>query len=262
MNHRRFASERDNSKNTTSSVPLVRRRSGGGTVFHDFGNLNYCVICPVSDFTRDKHAQMVTRAIRTLNPRARVNERHDIVLDQGGPVAVEDKPDDNDCYQTAYYPTGDVPEPLKVSGSAYRITRNRALHHGTCLVSSPNVKFIDDLQYAPKNSFISAKGVQSVRASVGNIITEKDVPSKETSLARSESFRPQIMQAFADLYKIDRKVLDALFNPELASSVLSCSNCVGGYLGDEVSVLSDIKPGIVELQVRNLSFANELDLRD
>ncbi|KAK6955696.1 hypothetical protein Daesc_003339 [Daldinia eschscholtzii] len=63
-------------------VLLVRRRSGGGTVFHDPGNVNYSVICPPASFDRNKHAEMVVRALRSLGVSgSRVNERHDIVLD-------------------------------------------------------------------------------------------------------------------------------------------------------------------------------------
>ncbi|EFQ35106.1 biotin/lipoate A/B protein ligase [Colletotrichum graminicola M1.001] len=44
-------------------IDLVRRRSGGGTVFHDEGNVNYSVICPPANFDRDTHAEMVVRAL-------------------------------------------------------------------------------------------------------------------------------------------------------------------------------------------------------
>ncbi len=44
-------------------VSLVRRRSGGGTVFHDQGNVNWTVICPPAAFDRDKHAEMVVKAL-------------------------------------------------------------------------------------------------------------------------------------------------------------------------------------------------------
>lgn len=44
------------------AIDLVRRRSGGGTVFHDEGNVNWSIICPSANFTRDKHAEMVVRA--------------------------------------------------------------------------------------------------------------------------------------------------------------------------------------------------------
>lgn len=240
------AHERDRRQHATENVTLVRRRSGGGTVFHDFGNLNYCVICPPADFTRDKHAQMVTQAIRTLTPRARVNERHDIVLDQGDSKNGEDITNDNDWYQTPYHQIGTNLVSLKVSGSAYKLTRQRALHHGTCLVSSPNIGHISAYLKSPARPFMKARGVESVRSPIGNIV-EKAVPDVEANL---KIFQTRITQAFADLYQIDRKNMDTLFNSMPPTSVSSGSDCVGGYLGDEISEISDIKSGIIELQVR------------
>ncbi|OQO03008.1 hypothetical protein B0A48_11292 [Cryoendolithus antarcticus] len=129
-------------------VELVRRRSGGGTVFHDLGNVNWTVICPSADFTRDKHAEMVVRALRSLGvARARVNERHDIVLDQG----TEPSPADPDDTHVTSFASKDV-TPLKVSGSAYKLTRGRALHHA--------------------KGFMSARGVESVSSPVGNLELE------------------------------------------------------------------------------------------
>lgn len=232
--------------NTAEYVTLVRRRSGGGTVFHDYGNLNYCVICPPANFTRDKHAQMVTQAIRTLNPRARVNERHDIVLDQGDLDDGEDKTDNGDVYRTPYHRNGTNLVSLKVSGSAYKLTRQRALHHGTCLVASPNIGQISGYLKSPARPFMKARGVESVRSPIGNI-TERAFTDVAASL---KIFQIRITQAFADLYQIDQKSLDTLFNPALHKSVSSCGDCVRGYLGDEVREIADIKSGIAELQVR------------
>lgn len=238
----------DPRRNATERVALVRRRSGGGTVFHDYGNLNYCVICPAADFTRDKHAKMVTQAMRTLTPRARVNERHDIVLDQGAFDEGEDHEGNEDLYSTPYHQTGTNPVSLKVSGSAYKLTRQRALHHGTCLVSSPNIGNISAYLQSPARPFLKARGVESVRSPIGNIL-EQAVPDVEASW---NYLQTRIMQSFADLYKIDRNVLENLFNS--ATSDSPCRNCTGGYLGDEVSRIADIKAGIAELQVRLPSY--------
>ncbi|KAF2210025.1 hypothetical protein CERZMDRAFT_113494 [Cercospora zeae-maydis SCOH1-5] len=155
------------------AVDLVRRRSGGGTVFHDEGNVNWTVICPSADFTRDKHAEMVVRALRSCGvERARVNARHDIVLDQGTRGADTD-PDDT--HSTPYEATDfDTPRPLKVSGSAYKLTRNRALHHGTCLLNTPNLNIIPEYLHSPAKPHISARGVESVSSPVGNILLSNE----------------------------------------------------------------------------------------
>lgn len=149
------------------NVDLVRRRSGGGTVFHDEGNVNWSVICDFGDFTRDKHAEMVVRCLRSLGiERARVNERHDIVLDQG---VQTHSVDESDTHTTPYTSADATSRPLKVSGSAYKLSRNRAMHHGTALLQSPNLQIIPHYLHSPAKRYITAKGVESVSSPVSNI---------------------------------------------------------------------------------------------
>ncbi|CAG8706605.1 16679_t:CDS:2, partial [Funneliformis mosseae] len=63
------------------NIPLIRRKSGGGTVFHDIGNTNYTLIMPRSNFTRKHSAELVVRALTTkLGISAYVTERHDIAI--------------------------------------------------------------------------------------------------------------------------------------------------------------------------------------
>ena len=162
-------------------VDLVRRRSGGGTVFHDHGNVNWSVTCPPDRFTRDKHAEMIVRALRRLGvERARVNERHDIVLDQGPQGgAITDKTDTHVTPFTSKEPAAGGQPPLKVAGSAYKLTRTRALHHGTCLLASPNLDVIHRYLDSPARPFIKARGVESVRSPVGNVGIENAVFEEE-----------------------------------------------------------------------------------
>lgn len=150
-------------------VDLVRRRSGGGTVFHDRGNVNWSVICPSEHFTRDLHAEMVTRALRKCGvQRARVNERHDIVLDQGTNTSFTGTwTAENDTHSTPYHST--TKRPLKISGSAYKLTRGRALHHGTALLESPNLGSIPKFLRSEVKGFIRGRGVDSVSSPVGNV---------------------------------------------------------------------------------------------
>ncbi|KAK3113986.1 hypothetical protein LTR53_008160 [Teratosphaeriaceae sp. CCFEE 6253] len=157
------------------AVDLVRRRSGGGTVFHDEGNVNWTVICPPQEFTRDKHAEMVVRALRSCGvDRSRVNERHDIVLDQGQPATAMDIAGDTHTTPYTQFKGGAQLRPLKVSGSAYKLTRQRALHHGTALLSSPNLNVIPDYLHSPARPHMSARGVESVSSPVGNIVLSND----------------------------------------------------------------------------------------
>lgn len=161
---------------STGPIELVRRRSGGGTVFHDAGNVNWTIISPSKSFTRDKSVEMVVRALRGLGVhRARVNERHDVVLDRA-PDFVGARPDQDDTHRTAWTLPADQAvgplQPVKVSGSAYKLTRNRALHHGTCLLRSSNLGVIPQFLRSPAKSLISAKGVESVSSPVSNVGVE------------------------------------------------------------------------------------------
>lgn len=167
-------------------VDLVRRRSGGGAVFHDEGNLNWSITCPRTEFTRDKHAEMVVRALRKIGiDRARVNERHDIVLDQGHEKRTSDP---EDTHQTPYTVDEGGSRPLKVSGSAYKLTRGRALHHATTLLASPNLHIIPQYLRSPARKSIQAKGVESVSSPVANI--GLDV----------EKFQKRLQEEFSGMY--------------------------------------------------------------
>ncbi|KAK0106776.1 Biotin/lipoate A/B protein ligase [Cadophora gregata] len=185
-------------QNADHRVQLVRRRSGGGTVFHDEGNVNYSVIMPTADFDRDKHAEMVARALRNLGvDKVRVNERHDIVVDKTVP--------------------GEGELPFKISGSAYKLTRLRSVHHGTCLLSSPNIGSISKYLRAPGKPFIKAKGVESVSSRIMNVGMENAKfegavrhefwkmysHSKAMTVGRAEADVPEIKGGFEELMSED-----------------------------------------------------------
>ncbi|RAQ99378.1 lipoate-protein ligase a [Stemphylium lycopersici] len=219
------------------TVDLVRRRSGGGTVFHDEGNLNWSITCPRSDFTRDKHAEMVVRALRKLGiERARVNERHDIVLDQGNQKWPSDSANTHRTPYTIHQ--GSLPRPLKVSGSAYKLTRQRALHHATTLLSSPNLHIIPHYLRSPAKNVIRAQGVESVSSPVSNI--GLDV----------ETFQHRLQEEFAAMYA-------GLGPPSIVETV-----------GDEFLNIPDIRKGYDELQTEEWmwsqtpAFSLVLDFKD
>lgn len=224
------------------NAQLVRRRSGGGTVFHDEGNVNYSVICPTANFTRDKHAEMVTIAIREFNLRARVNERHDIVLDQGSVLEEKDWPDTADMHRTIFHPNSEKNPPLKVSGSAYKMTRQRSLHHGTCLLASADLARISQFLRSPARSFIRARGVESVRSPIGNVHMEP----KRSTPAFNKSFQKEVMRIFAELHGVERASYVSVDEGEIRAD--QDGEWATGYVGKNFANVDEVKEGIEELQ--------------
>ncbi|HUZ18244.1 MAG TPA: lipoate--protein ligase family protein [Spirochaetia bacterium] len=88
-------------------LTLARRISGGGTVYHDLGNLNFSFILPKRLFDRRFNLEVVVSALERLGIHATVSPRYDIMVAE-----------------------------RKVSGNAFCFRRELALHHGTLLVRS------------------------------------------------------------------------------------------------------------------------------
>ena len=144
---------------------------------------------------------MVTRALRKFNPRARVNERHDIVLDQGDLVVEQRRPDAEDMHRTAYS-SGDT-SPRKISGSAFKLTKDRSLHHGTCLLGS-DLSLIRKCLNSDARPYVKARGVDSVRSPVGNLL------SSSTSESRHAVIKAVINQ-FGALYGLNIEGWNTIF---------------------------------------------------
>ncbi|KAL4881455.1 hypothetical protein BJY04DRAFT_58473 [Aspergillus karnatakaensis] len=222
-NLQKLHNDRVSSDHGEDEAVFVRRRSGGGAVFHDTGNLNYSVISPRTTFTRDKHAEMMVRALHRVGAvNTSVNDRHDIVMS----LSEE--------------------QPRKVSGSAFKLTRFRALHHGTCLLDSPNINELGSFLRSPARDYIKAKGVESVRSPVANVSSAMaDAPAPFSVQAVISS----VMEEFAKLYQtspdaVRRAQRAHAADPELYSG----DNWVIGAVGEpEVDVVPEIKKGVDEL---------------
>ena len=205
---------------------LVRRRSGGGAVYHDEGNLNYSVISPRTTFTRNKHAEMVVRALHRVGAtNTSVNDRHDIVMSTG------------------------QPQPRKISGSAFKLTRHRALHHGTCLLDTPNLNRLGSFLRSPARDYIKAKGVESVRSPVANVSSVFVDAMMPFSIERVMA---SIVEEFAQMDQVDadavRRAQRAhVLEPELYAGDTWVAGAVGESQGYGEP---DIKKGIDELMVR------------
>jgi lipoate-protein ligase A len=99
--------------NPYSSFPIYRRDSGGGTVYHDMGNLNWALIVPREIHDKEAELAMIAGALCDIGYPVKPGER-------GG----------------LYCGTSSAHSGNKVSGTARRFGKHRVLHHGTLLVSS------------------------------------------------------------------------------------------------------------------------------
>lgn len=152
-------------------IPLVRRRSGGGTVVHDLGNLNYSVMVPQYEFDRVRFSKVIiesTRSLCGLKNGLTVNPRGDII-------------------------TRDIPH-YKVGGSAYRVSRGKSYHHGTLLLSLDlelmRYLLAKDIHHG-QGQIISSGAVESVPSPVVNA----EMSSDDVQQALSEGFAKEYTES-------------------------------------------------------------------
>ena len=121
-------------------IPVVRRMSGGGTVYHDLGNLNYTLISDqTGPLDYDRCLEPVIRALNALGVPAHKNRTCDIAVDG-----------------------------KKISGSAQKIAGGRVLHHGTLLFDS-DLSLLDEITTGRKNDAFCSKGTESAICTVTNL---------------------------------------------------------------------------------------------
>ncbi|GIX99444.1 lipoyltransferase 1, mitochondrial [Caerostris darwini] len=60
----------------SNNINIARRNSGGGTVYHDFGNLNFSFLTPRIKYDRKKNLELICESIRTASKLGRNNAYH------------------------------------------------------------------------------------------------------------------------------------------------------------------------------------------
>lgn len=128
--------------NKPDDVVFVRRHSGGGTVYHDLGNWNFCFIKSGTLLTEEENLLFLEKILSRCNVPVTYNERYDLLLEDRGSK--------------------------KISGSAFRRTKNACFHHGTLLVNAKLDKLKGTLGKHEGLS-IEGKGVNSHPSPVTNI---------------------------------------------------------------------------------------------
>ena len=132
------------------NITVARRISGGGTVFHDAGNVNFAYMKNVSspaEISFKRFTAPVVDALAELSITATTSGRNDLLI-----------------------------EDLKISGNAEHVFKNRVLHHGTLLYNSNLESLGQAIKVVPRK--YESKAVQSNRSPVANIISflENEMP--------------------------------------------------------------------------------------
>jgi len=154
-----FAAEED-------GVAILRRISGGGTVYHDHGNVNFAFIRQSEkgkqvDFTL--YTKPVISYLEKAGIKAVFGGKNDILVDG-----------------------------VKISGNAEHVFRERVLHHGTILFDASFEKMRKYLR--PISEKYSSRGVASNRTTVTNI------KSQLTGINSSDELMGSMMDFFSDYF--------------------------------------------------------------
>ena len=141
---------------------LMRRKTGGGAVYHDDGNINFSFVVPKTLYDQSRQFHVIQRAVADFGIVAELSGRNDILT-----------------------------EGRKFSGNAFSKGKYQDLHHGTILIKGN----MEDLQryLKPKPAKLQKHGVASVRSRVVNL-------SELNPAITSDSIVPHLRKAFEEEY--------------------------------------------------------------
>ena len=151
------------------NVRLARRSSGGGAVFHDLGNTCFTFMAGKPEYDKTVSTAIVLEALNSLGITAEASGRNDLIV----------KTEEGD---------------RKVSGSAYRETKDRGFHHGTLLLNADLSRLANYLN--PDKKKLQAKGITSVRGRL---------PNFAETFARQSSWEWNFGQAPAFSHLLDER---------------------------------------------------------
>ena len=159
---------------------LMRRRTGGGAVYHDDGNINFSFVVPKAHYDQTRQFSVIQRAVADFGIVAELSGRNDILTDG-----------------------------RKFSGNAFSKGKYQDLHHGTILIKGN----MEDLQryLKPKPAKLQKHGVASVRSRVVNL-------SELNADITSESIVPHLRSAFEAVYggkAVEIAFSDIIARPEV-----------------------------------------------
>lgn len=191
---------------------LVRRYSGGGTVVHDLGNVNYSYLTSRNEFDQKFFNSFI---VNLVNKHLSSSQEHildvpiDILNAQKNYLGLNER--------------GDITcNGYKVSGSAFKIALNKSYHHGTMLIDSnlkefskimrPKLKKNEETNNGIKydmEEFSEETDVNSVRSPIQNL-------KKLTGdvLSTPEQFIQILVNGFKTLFSQSSNIKTYSISPE------------------------------------------------
>lgn len=140
---------------------LMRRKTGGGAVYHDDGNINFSFVVPHEHYDQTRQFSVIRRAVESYGLSTELSGRNDVLC-----------------------------EGRKFSGNAFNKSKYQHLHHGTILIKGN----IEDLQryLKVKPAKLQKHGVASVQSRVVNL--------SELAPVSAENIVPRLREAFEKEY--------------------------------------------------------------
>lgn len=193
---------------------LVRRLSGGGSVFHDLGNLNFTFLIRDRHYDVSRQLSVIQRAVRKFGLNAEKSGRNDICIDG-----------------------------RKFSGNAFYKRGDHCYHHGTILINA-------DMQNMSKYLNVSqdklkANSVSSVKSRVINLKELND----EVNV---ENITEALVEAFGEEYgltpeKIEKSQVDETIIQALTDKFSSEEFIFGRNMKADYEIKNRFKWGGIDL---------------
>lgn len=201
-----------------NNIKIARRLSGGGTVVHDFGNLNYTYITNTTGDTAldfKEFLKPMYKALLNLNIDANISPRNDFRV-----------------------------EKKKICGHSQFMRKKRVLHHG-CILFDSN---LDNLRNAlnVENKKIISKSAKSVKSSVANL---KEISKLDYEISDFlEKLKTEILktQENFEIYELTKE--DILKIDKIKSEKYATKDWIYGQSPKCTFILDEEKDYTVEIE--------------
>ncbi|CAB3410640.1 unnamed protein product [Caenorhabditis bovis] len=162
-------------------IDVARRHSGGGTVYHDLGNLNISLLTTHAQHCRPKNLKFISEALNdTFSLSIVPNKRDDMELQPGN---------------------------RKCSGTAARIARGHAYHHLTLLVDA-DLSVLSAALNSPLRHQIVTNATKSVRAEAVGFLRQDDRSASVVAAEKAvvEAYRSQFEASLYDEIDVGEQI--------------------------------------------------------